>query len=168
MEAKLEPVPGIAEGGLLHVRGPNVMLGYWKEDRPAELQFPSSVFGAGWYNTGDIATIDDDGFIQLRGRARRFAKVAGEMISLEVVEKIAYAASPAVAHAVISRPDAGRGEMLVLFTTDAKLKREQLLLAAREIGAPEIAVPRRVQYLDKIPLLGNGKKDYPTLERLAV
>lgn len=165
LEAKLEPVPGIAEGGLLHLKGPNVMMGYWKEDRPGELQFPPSVFGPGWYNTGDIVTIDADGFLTLKGRARRFAKVAGEMVSLEVVEKIAEAASPAALHAVIARPDPGRGESLVLYTQDAGLKRDQLMQAARSLGAPEIAVPRRIEYIDNIPLLGNGKKDYPALER---
>lgn len=166
MEWKLEKVPGIDEGGLLHVKGPNVMLGYWRESNPCVLEPPQSVFGPGWYATGDLAVVDDDGFLQLRGRVKRFAKVAGEMISLEVVEKIAEAASPKHIHGAVNRPDPGRGEMIVLCTQDKDLKRDQLQAAARELGAPELAIPRRIVYIDKIPLLGTGKKDYPKLTQL--
>lgn len=166
MEWKLEKVPGIEEGGLLHVKGPNVMLGYWRESNPCVLEPPQSVFGPGWYATGDLAVVDDDGFLQLRGRVKRFAKVAGEMISLEVVEKIAEAASPKHIHGAVNRPDPGRGEMIVLCTQDKDLKRDQLQAAARELGAPELAIPRRIVYIDKIPLLGTGKKDYPKLTQL--
>lgn len=166
MEWKLEKVPGIEEGGLLHVKGPNVMLGYWRESNPCVLEPPQSVFGPGWYATGDLAVVDDDGFLQLRGRVKRFAKVAGEMISLEVVEKIAETASPKHIHGAVNRPDPGRGEMIVLCTQDKDLKRDQLQAAARELGAPELAIPRRIVYIDKIPLLGTGKKDYPKLTQL--
>ncbi|MGJ5818794.1 AMP-binding protein [Paludibaculum fermentans] len=166
MEWKIEKVPGIEEGGLLHVKGPNVMLGYWRESNPCVLEPPESVFGPGWYPTGDLAVIDGDGFLQLKGRVKRFAKVAGEMISLEVVEKIAEAASPKHIHGAVNRPDPGRGEMIVLCTQDKDLKRDQLQAAARELGAPELAIPRRIVYVDKIPLLGTGKKDYPKLSQL--
>ncbi|MGC4049424.1 MAG: AMP-binding protein [Paludibaculum sp.] len=166
MEWKLEKVPGIEEGGLLHVKGPNVMLGYWRESNPCVLEPPQSVFGPGWYPTGDLAVVDDDGFLQLKGRVKRFAKVAGEMISLEVVEKIAETASPKHIHGAVNRPDPGRGEMIVLCTQDKDLKRDQLQAAARELGAPELAIPRRIVYIDKIPLLGTGKKDYPKLSQL--
>jgi acyl-[acyl-carrier-protein]-phospholipid O-acyltransferase / long-chain-fatty-acid--[acyl-carrier-protein] ligase len=167
MEFKLEPVAGIEEGGLLHVKGPNVMLGYWRDSNPGLLEPPLSSFGEGWYNTGDIAAFDSDGFLRLLGRVKRFAKVAGEMVSLETVEKIAEAASPAKMHAVITRPDPGRGEMLVLYTQDSSLQRGQLQQKARELGAPDLAVPRRIVPIDKIPLLGNGKKDYTALQRIA-
>jgi acyl-[acyl-carrier-protein]-phospholipid O-acyltransferase/long-chain-fatty-acid--[acyl-carrier-protein] ligase len=110
--------------------------------------------------------IDDDGFLQLRGRVKRFAKVAGEMVSLEVVEKIAEAASPKADHGAVIRPDAARGEMIVLATQDRNLKREQLQQAARALGAPELAIPRRIVYVEKLPLLGTGKKDYPHLARI--
>jgi len=163
MEARLEQVPGIEEGGILHVKGPNVMLGYWRESAPRVLEPPASVFGVGWYSTGDLVSIDEDGFIKLLGRMKRFAKVAGEMVSLEVVEKIAETASPTATHAAVIRPDPGRGEMIVLCTQDAHLKREQLQATARAMGAPELAIPRRVVHVDHIPLLGTGKKDYPRL-----
>jgi acyl-[acyl-carrier-protein]-phospholipid O-acyltransferase/long-chain-fatty-acid--[acyl-carrier-protein] ligase len=166
MECRLESVPGIEEGGILHVRGPNVMLGYWRDTNPGVLEPPSSVFGPGWYSTGDLATIDDDNNITLRGRLRRFAKVAGEMISLELVEKIAETASPKSSHAAVARPDPGRGESILIVTQDKTLQRDQLQRAARDMGAPELAIPRRVLVIDKIPLLGNGKKDYPKLAQL--
>jgi acyl-[acyl-carrier-protein]-phospholipid O-acyltransferase/long-chain-fatty-acid--[acyl-carrier-protein] ligase len=143
------------------------MLGYWRDANPGVIEPPSSSYGPDWYNTGDLASIDADGFVTLLGRAKRFAKIAGEMVSLEVVEKIAEAASPVSLHAAITRPDGARGEALVLFTQDAHLRREQLQRAARDIGAPELAVPRRIIALEQIPLLGNGKKNYPALETLA-
>ncbi|MBI4890210.1 MAG: AMP-binding protein [Acidobacteria bacterium] len=163
MESRLEPVPGVPVGGLLHVRGPNVMLGYWRDSNPRVLEPPSSVLGPGWYPTGDLASIDEDGFISLLGRVKRFAKVAGEMVSLEVVENVAGAASPSAMHGAVARPDSSRGEMVILATQDRNLKREQLQQAARSIGAPDFAIPRRIVYVDKIPLLGTGKKDYPKL-----
>lgn len=139
------------------------MLGYWRESNPRVLEKPSSVFGEGWYATGDLAKIDEDGFVQLLGRVKRFAKVAGEMVSLEVVEKIAQTASPKAQHAAVTQPDAGRGEMIVLCSTDGTLKRDRLQQAARELGAPELAIPRKIVTIEKIPLLGTGKTDYPKL-----
>jgi acyl-[acyl-carrier-protein]-phospholipid O-acyltransferase/long-chain-fatty-acid--[acyl-carrier-protein] ligase len=167
MEYKLEPVPGIDGGGLLHVRGPNTMSGYWRESNPRVSEWPESPFGAGWYNTGDIVSIDTDGFIAIKGRVKRFAKVAGEMVSLEMVEKLAEHVSPKSVHASTTKPDAKRGEMILLVTQDRNLKREQLAQAARELGAPDFAVPRQIIQVDKIPLLGSGKKDYPAVKLLA-
>ncbi|HUK01719.1 MAG TPA: bifunctional acyl-ACP--phospholipid O-acyltransferase/long-chain-fatty-acid--ACP ligase [Steroidobacteraceae bacterium] len=166
LEYQLESVPGIDRGGVLHVRGPNVMKGYLLHDRPGLIQPPNSI-GDGWYCTGDIVEMDEDDFIHIRGRVKRFAKVAGEMISLEVVERIATAAAPGFAHAASTRADAAKGEALVLFTTADALGRERLSLAARQLGAPELAVPRIVQRLDAIPLLGSGKTDYVRLRRMA-
>ncbi|MGQ9915885.1 MAG: AMP-binding protein [Bryobacteraceae bacterium] len=162
MEARLEPVEGLDEGGLLHVRGPNVMLGYLRESRPGLLDPPHSDFGAGWYATGDLAVIED-GFLRLLGRQKRFAKVAGEMISLELPERLAERASPKHLHAAVARPDPARGEMIVLATEDAALGRDALQAAAREMGAPELALPRRILHLEKLPLLGTGKLDYPRI-----
>ncbi|MCC6715646.1 MAG: AMP-binding protein, partial [Gammaproteobacteria bacterium] len=167
VEHRLQPVEGIGEGGILHVRGPNVMLGYYLHERPGLLQPPASDIGAGWHGTGDIVAIDEDGFLSIRGRVKRFAKIAGEMMSLEVVEKIAQAASPGGHHASVAVADPKRGELLVLFTTDAGLEREAILQAARTLGAPELAVPRRIEHLQELPLLGTGKTDYVSLRRLA-
>jgi acyl-[acyl-carrier-protein]-phospholipid O-acyltransferase/long-chain-fatty-acid--[acyl-carrier-protein] ligase len=167
MEYRIEAVPGIEGAGLLHVRGPNLMLGYLRDESPGVLQTPRSHFGEGWYNTGDVVSVDEAGFLRILGRMRRFAKVAGEMVSLEVVERIAAAAAPAFEHASTAVVEAGRGETIVLFTRDCNLRRDQLQQAARQLGAPEIAVPRRIMYLEEFPVLGNGKKDYVSLTRMA-
>jgi acyl-[acyl-carrier-protein]-phospholipid O-acyltransferase/long-chain-fatty-acid--[acyl-carrier-protein] ligase len=167
IEHRLLPVSGIEHGGILHVRGPNVMSGYLKSDQPGVLQPPLSELGDGWYETGDVVQIDDEGFVKIVGRVKRFAKIAGEMVSLEVAEKVATATSPDKAHAVSSQPDAAKGEALVLFTTDGELTRELLAGKARELGVPELAVPRKIHRVEALPLLGTGKVDYVTLKRLA-
>ncbi len=167
IEAHIVPVPGIEQGGLLHVRGPNVMSGYYRYEQPGELEPPASEVGAGWYSTGDIVEIDADGFLHIRGRVKRFAKIAGEMVSLEVVEKIAVLASPSLMHAATTRSDPQRGEAIILYTSDAELSRERLLEAARSAGAPEIAVPREIHVIDALPLLGTGKIDHVTLKKMA-
>ena len=164
IEYEIEAVSGISQGGALHVRGPNVMKGYFLFDQPGVLQPPA---GEGWYATGDIVERDDEGFIYIRGRQKRFAKIAGEMISLEVVEKIATSAAPGASHAASTRSDAAKGEALVLFTSAPTLNREDLLNAARQLGAPELAVPRLIRHLEAIPLLGSGKTDYVRLKQIA-
>ncbi len=163
LEPRLEPVPGIAVGGLLSVRGPNVMLGYYLYDNPGVLKAPEE----GWYSTGDVVEIDPEGFVRILGRVKRFAKVAGEMVSLESVEQIAHRSSPACLHAATTQMDPQRGESIVLFTTDTTLGREVLQAAARELGSPELAVPRKVVAVRELPLLGTGKTDYVTLKQMA-
>lgn len=160
---KLEPVPGIDDGGILHVKGKNVMKGYFLHDNPATLVPPAD----GWYNTGDIVEVDSQGFIHIKGRVKRFAKVAGEMVSLEVVEKIAVTASPEHAHAASTQADIKRGENIVLFTTDPDLNREALQNTIKTLGSPEIAMPRKIIKVDDIPLLGTGKTDYVSLKTMA-
>lgn len=171
VQARLVAVPGIDDQGghqgMLHVRGPNLMSGYLKVEQPGVLQPPASALGEGWYETGDVVHIDDEGFVRIVGRVKRFAKVAGEMVSLEVSEKLAALASPGAVHAVSTRSDVGRGETLVLFTSDAALEREALLAAARALGAPELAVPRRIVVVDTLPLLGTGKIDHVRLKAMA-
>jgi acyl-[acyl-carrier-protein]-phospholipid O-acyltransferase/long-chain-fatty-acid--[acyl-carrier-protein] ligase len=166
MQHELEPVPGIENAGVLHVAGPNVMQGYLLYEKPGVIQPPKSL-REGWYSTGDIVHIDAEEFLHIRGRVKRFAKIAGEMISLEVVERIAATASPTFVHATSTRSDATKGEALVLFTTDPGLRREQLGAAAKSLGAPELAVPRIIQVVREIPLLGTGKTDYVQLKKLA-
>lgn len=163
LQFQLEPVPGISQGGLLSVRGPNVMRGYYRFENPGVLQPPAG----GWYSTGDVVEIDADGFVRILGRVKRFAKVAGEMVSLESVEQIANLASPAGQHAATTQVDPQRGESIVLFTTDSSLGREALLTAARKLGAPELAVARKIVPLAGLPLLGTGKTDYITLKQMA-
>lgn len=167
LHAQLLPVAGIERGGILHVNGPNVMSGYLRVEQPGMLEPPQSEAGPGWYNTGDVVEFDTDGFLRILGRVKRFAKIAGEMISLESVEKLAAQAAPGAQHAASAVPDATRGESIVLFSTDASLTRERLQAAAREGGWPEIAVPRKLSLVESLPLLGTGKIDYVTLKAWA-
>src|SRR5438105_9588237 len=162
-DARLEPVPGVDEGGRLYVRGPNVMLGYLKADNPGVIEPPHE----GWHDTGDIVTIDAQGFITIKGRAKRFAKIGGEMVSLAAVEALAAEACPGAALVVVSLPDARKGERLVLITTDPALKRDVLVRHARARGAAELMIPAEILLVAGLPLLGTGKADYVAATTLA-
>ena len=163
MEARLDPVPGIDEGGRLYVRGPNVMLGYFRAENPGVLEPPAE----GWHDTGDIVTIDAQGFIAIKGRAKRFAKIAGEMVSLSAVEAMAAEIWPAVVSVVVAVSDARKGERLILMTTDATATRDQFLRHAKMKGATELSVPAEIMVLTSVPLLGSGKPDYVAALNLA-
>jgi acyl-[acyl-carrier-protein]-phospholipid O-acyltransferase/long-chain-fatty-acid--[acyl-carrier-protein] ligase len=168
IESRIEPVPGIdlggQQGGRLSIRGPNVMAGYLKADQPGVLQPPAGR----WHDTGDIVTIDDAGFVTIRGRAKRFAKIAGEMVSLPAVEGYAAALWPDAQHAVVTRPDARKGEQLVLFTTARDATAAGLQSWAKANGVTELMVPRELRVVDALPVLGTGKLDYGTLSTLAL
>ncbi|MCC7080967.1 MAG: AMP-binding protein [Burkholderiales bacterium] len=167
VEARLTTVPGIAEGGVLHVRSPNLMLGYLLSDRPGELQPPASELGPGWYCMGDVVEIDAEGFVHVIGRLKRFAKVAGEMVALELVERLARECSPAHQHAATIAAATERGETTVLFTTDSSLDRMKLHQAARALGAQDLAVAREIVHVAALPVLGSGKTDYVRLAAMA-
>lgn len=163
MEARLEPVPGIEGAGRLYVRGPNVMLGYMRAENPGVLEPPAD----GWHDTGDIVAIDEHGFISIKGRAKRFAKIAGEMVSLSAVEALATELWPAVTSVVVALPDARKGERLVLMTTDTSATRDAFGRYARQKGANELMVPADILVVPGIPLLGSGKPDYVAALQLA-
>lgn len=166
MEYRLETVPGLEEGKRLLVRGPNIMQGYLMHDNPGVLVPPSCEAGEGWYDTGDIVTIDEDGFIRICGRAKRFAKVAGEMVSLTSVEGLASKIWPDGLHAAIAIPDERKGEQIVLLTTNDNADRGTLLMQAKNDGVGEIGVPRKVMHVSRMPVLGTGKIDYVSAGKL--
>lgn len=163
ISAEIVPVEGIASGGKLVLRSDNVMLGYLRADNPGVVEYTPIVNNKRQYDTGDIVTVDKDGFVYIQGRIKRFAKLAGEMISLDLVEKIAEQASANSQHAAITVPDRKKGELIVLFTTDKQLVIKDLQQATKELGVPKLAVPRKIVYLDEIPVFASGKTNYPDL-----
>jgi len=162
VEPRLEPVPGVPDGGRLHVRGPNVMLGYLRAENPGVLEPPPD----GWHDTGDIVMIDAEGFVTIKGRVKRFAKVGGEMISLAAVESLATELWPDVPSAVVAMPDARKGEKLMLVTQKATATRPEFQAFAKSKGAAELMVPAEILVVEKVPLLGSGKLDYPAIAAL--
>jgi len=167
IEYRLEDVPGVDNGGRLFVKGPNVMLGYLLNDNPGKLVPPVCEQGEDWYDTGDIVEIDNEGFVHIRGRAKRFAKIAGEMVSLTSVEEIVGQLWSNALHAVVALPDKQKGEQLVLVTEYQAAGRGELLAFARSKGVGEINVPKKFVPVSKLPVMGTGKTDYPTVQKLA-
>ena len=161
MESRLEPVEGIPNAGRLYVRGPNVMLGYIKPENPGVIDPPHG----GWHDTGDVVTIDEDGFIAIKGRLKRFAKIGGETVSLAVVENCASALWPDYAHAAVTIPDGRKGEQIVLVTTCPDAQRTDLIGWVHNHGVPELAVPRRILQVESVPVLGTGKTDYTKVQK---
>ena len=160
METRVEPVEGIPGGGKLYVRGPNVMSGYLRADGGVE-PLPE-----GWHDTGDVVSISDDNWIKIKGRVKRFAKVGGEMVSLTAAEDLACAVWPNDRHAVVALPDPKKGERLILVTDRQDAESGPLIAHSQSIGAPEIAVPRKIIRVQEIPVLGTGKTDYVALQRI--
>ena len=162
VEVQLDPIEGM-EGGLLKVRGPNVMRGYMFADNPGQLVPPE----AGWHDTGDVVTLDGDGYITIRGRMKRFAKVGGEMVSFAAVEGVAASLWPDHDHVVTSLPDKRKGEQLVLLTNNRQAERGPLLAHAKVQDFPELWLPRRILHVEEIPVLGSGKVNFGAVQDLA-
>ncbi len=165
MRYKLEPVQGINEGGQLHVSGPNIMLGYILDNNPGTLIPAESMYGKGWHDTGDIVHVDEEGFISIRGRSKRFAKIGGEMVSLVAVEQLAINAWPDAHHAVVSIPDTKKGEQIILITTQKQATIHDLVAASP--GISNLSVPKKIIIVDAIPALMTGKVNYPEVIELA-
>jgi acyl-[acyl-carrier-protein]-phospholipid O-acyltransferase / long-chain-fatty-acid--[acyl-carrier-protein] ligase len=163
VEVRLEPVPGLCECGRLFVRGPNVMLGYVRAENPGVIERPPD----GWHDTGDIVSIDAQGFVTIKGRAKRFAKIGGEMISLAAVEMLAAELWPDALSAAATVPDLRKGERLILFTQHAAATRSTFQSFARSKGACDLMTPSDILTLENIPVLGTGKVDNLAVTKLA-
>ena len=162
MEYRLDKVEGIEGGGQLFLRGPNVMAGYISPNNPRSIE----PLAGGWHDTGDIVDIDEEGYITILGRVKRFAKIGGEMVSLLGVEDMAGAVWPDYRHAVVSVPDSKRGERLILVTDHQGAASAELSEWARDNGAPELGVPKKIIKIAVIPVLGTGKTDYVAIQKL--
>jgi acyl-[acyl-carrier-protein]-phospholipid O-acyltransferase / long-chain-fatty-acid--[acyl-carrier-protein] ligase len=166
LDHRIQKVEGIERGGVLHLKGAQMMLGYYFYDNPGVIVPPRSIYGDGWYDTGDVVDMDEDGVLTVVGRVRRFAKIAGEMVSLDIIEEVAREASPAHRHAAVLRTEAASGETTVLFTTDPDLNRSALVHRARRLGRAELALSKRILWMPEIPVLASGKTDYVALETI--
>lgn len=162
MKTRFEPVPGIDEGGRLLVKGPNVMAGYLKADNPGVLE----PLEDGWHDTGDIVSLDGDGFITIRGRAKRFAKIGGEMVSLAAVEALAGQLWPDALSAVAAVKDERKGEKLIMVTDQKDATRAEFQAHLKAKGAQDLMAPAQVRLVDKVPVLGSGKLDFVGVSRL--
>ena len=163
MQARLDPVPGVENGSRLFVRGPNVMMGYLRAENPGQLEPPAE----GWHDTGDIVEIDKEGFITIKGRAKRFAKIAGEMVSMAAIEALAGECWPDAVSGVASAPDPRKGERLILITRKAGATRAAFQAFVKAKGGADLMVPAEVIVVKDVPLLGSGKLDFAGVTRLA-
>lgn len=163
MQARLEPVEGIHGAGRLFLKGPNVMLGYIKPENPGVIE----PVPGGWHDTGDVVAIDEDGFVAIKGRMKRFAKVGGEVVSLAVVENCASAVWPDFCHAAVTLPDGRKGEQITLVTTNPEADRMEIVGWVHNHGVSELAIPRRIVHVDEIPVMGTGKTDYVKVQKMA-
>jgi acyl-[acyl-carrier-protein]-phospholipid O-acyltransferase / long-chain-fatty-acid--[acyl-carrier-protein] ligase len=165
VEYKLEPVDGVADGGRLFVKGPNIMKGYLNPDANAKFHA-----GGGWYDTGDIVSVDAEGFVSIRGRMKRFAKISGEMVSLTAVEDALAGAFPQYglrcATAVVTRPDEDKGEALICCTNEPKLTPAEIRDAIKAKGLSNLCVPREIVVVKEIPKLGTGKVNHRELQAM--
>jgi acyl-[acyl-carrier-protein]-phospholipid O-acyltransferase/long-chain-fatty-acid--[acyl-carrier-protein] ligase len=162
VDLRLEPVPGIEGGGKLFVRGPNVMLGYLKADNPGVLQPPKE----GWHDTGDIVTIDAQGFVTIKGRAKRFAKIGGEMVSLAAIEALAAELWPEARSVAATEVDPRKGERVILVTRQPGATRADFQSFAKSKGAADVMTPAEILVVDSIPLLGSGKLDFAAVTKM--
>ncbi len=167
MEYYLDPVEGIEEGGRLFVKGPNVMLGYLLAESDGEIQAPESDRGLGWYDTGDIARVDEDGYFYILGRAKRFAKIGGEMVSLVAVEELATQTWPGFNHAAVSLMDDKKGNKIILITDNKDALRKQFHERLKKDKYGELYLPKKVLLAEELPVLGTGKTDYVALTQMA-
>lgn len=160
ISSKLESVDGIDGGGHLLVKGPNVMKGYL-------IHGQGFVPADEWYPTGDLVEMDTAGFLTIKSRLKRFAKIGGEMVSLNQVEDLAAQIFGHSEFASIAINDARKGEKILLYTTDAEVRLDRLRAYLANQGYSPLLLPSAVRVIGQLPLLGSGKTDYVSLKQLA-
>jgi acyl-[acyl-carrier-protein]-phospholipid O-acyltransferase/long-chain-fatty-acid--[acyl-carrier-protein] ligase len=168
IDHKLVPVESIDDAGgrvgRLFVRGKNVMKGYLKNEKANHKYL---VEDGGWYDTGDVVEITEEGFLKILGRRKRFAKISGEMVSLTAVEEvIARELAGRKDVAVMTRRDELRGESLVVVTNNGRMDLPSVRQILRAHGFSDLAVPRDIRFMREMPKLGSGKIDYVRLEEM--
>ncbi len=164
IQYKLQPVEGIEKGGILQVQGPNIMMGYLLADNPGILIPPKE----GWYDTGDIVSVDEMGYVIIKGRVKRFAKIGGEMVSLPMVENEIYKLWPDHKHAVVAIPDPKKGEQLVLVSNNSDANQEDIIKHAKMCQMPDISIPKTILFIKDLPVLGTGKTDYTSIKEFVL
>lgn len=167
IEYKIEPVPGIEKGGELVVRGPNIMMGYILPDNPGVLV----PLEGGWYHTGDVVEIDEIGFVYIRDRIKRFAKIGGEMVSLNAVHEMvckAYETDGEFQYGVVAIPHESKGEQIVLATNNRNVSQDGLHAYIRANAMSELFLPRIILYMEKLPVFATGKADNVTLKKIVL
>lgn len=167
IEYKIEPVPGIEKGGELVVRGPNIMMGYILPDNPGVLV----PLEGGWYHTGDVVEIDEIGFVYIRDRIKRFAKIGGEMVSLNAVHEMvckAYETDGEFQYGVVAIPHESKGEQIVLATNNRNVSQDGLHTYIRANAMSELFLPRIILYMEKLPVFATGKADNVTLKKIVL
>ena len=167
IEYKIEPVPGIEKGGELVVRGPNIMMGYILPDNPGVLV----PLEGGWYHTGDVVEIDEIGFVYIRDRIKRFAKIGGEMVSLNAVHEMvckAYETDGEFQYGVVAIPHESKGEQIVLVTNNRNVSQDGLHAYIRANAMSELFLPRIILYMEKLPVFATGKADNVTLKKIVL
>ncbi len=162
LQVRIEKRPGIERGGVLYVKGPNVMAGYLLAENPGAIRPPPE----GWHETGDIAEIDGDGCLRIIGREKRFIKIAGEMAPLDGIEECLAAQWENARFAVVGMESETRGETVALLTTlpPEKATRKNIAAALRAAALPELWTPRIILSAEEIPQLPTGKTDYPAVK----
>ena len=164
LQYRLEKMEGVEEenSGRLFLKGENVFKGYIYADKPLEIVPPKD----GWYDTGDIVKIDSEGFITIIGRAKRFAKISGEMVSMTMVENnLSYIWKDYI-NAVIAEKDDRKGEKLVIITNNKDAKIQEVIDYFKQHQLAEISIPKEIRFREDIPLLGTGKINYIELEKM--
>ncbi|TMA87742.1 MAG: hypothetical protein E6J74_29050 [Deltaproteobacteria bacterium] len=153
------------EEGLLLVKGPNLMLGYLGQPHLTE-----QALRGGWYVTGDIASVDEDGFIRITDRLSRFSKIGGEMVPHMKIEEVINGVLGSAASVVTAIPDEQRGEKLIAFYAQNGIKKEELWEKLNQSELPKLWIPKRenLHLIDSIPLLGSGKVDLKKVKAMAL